>query len=100
MTTTNDKPVRACPTPYKQRYALQVSAAWKANLMNTSCGWSLEPYECPCGMWHLRDWKKRNRNRGSGSQARQRLRHQQGRRRAVRPLATVLRIAEHDEWIW
>lgn len=46
----------ACPTPWKRRYENEQQATWAVGYMSDI---RTEQYECPCGVWHLRDLAKR-----------------------------------------
>lgn len=50
-----------CPHPEKSVYRQRLDAALSALHRWQVADQILEPYECPCGRWHLRDAAKRQR---------------------------------------
>lgn len=46
---------RSCPTPSKRAFRSQEAAQDRADEVIAQGGDELEPYECPCQEWHLRN---------------------------------------------
>jgi hypothetical protein len=51
---------RSCPTPQKPLLS-EAAAERRAEVIAEKWGVEMEPYLCPCGVWHLRSVAKRRR---------------------------------------